>query len=115
MSFGGNLRALLEERELTQKEVARRLNIAPSTMGSYVQNVREPDFATLKLLADFFDVTTDYLLDHDPGRADTPQERELLRIFRSLTAEQRQVCVEQCRVFVRLNHREKECREKSCS
>lgn len=114
MSFGGNLRALIEERDLTQKEVAHRLNIAPSTMGSYVQNVREPDFATLKLLADFFDVTIDYLLDHETGRTAPPQERELLRIFRSLTAEQRKVCIEQCRVFVRLNHQEKELREKSC-
>lgn len=108
MSFGGNLRALIEERDLTQKEVAHRLNIAPSTMGSYVQNVREPDFATLKLLADFFDVTIDYLLDHQTGCTDTPQERELLRIFRSLSAEQQTICIEQCRVFVRLNHQQKE-------
>lgn len=113
MSFGGNLRALIEERDLTQKEVAHQLNIAPSTMGSYVQNVREPDFATLKLLAKYFDVTIDYLLDHETGHANTRQENELLRIFRSLTEEQRKVCVEQCRVFVRLNHQEKEATQKS--
>ena len=64
MSFGDNLRTLLEERDITQKELARQLNIAPSTLGSYVQNVREPDFSTLTLLADYFDVSIDYLLDH---------------------------------------------------
>lgn len=42
MSFGDNLRALIEERDITQKELAKKLNIAPSTLGSYVQNVREP-------------------------------------------------------------------------
>ena len=42
--FGDNLRTLIEERDITQKELARQLNIAPSTLGSYVQNVREPDF-----------------------------------------------------------------------
>ena len=54
MSFGDNLRALIEERDITQKELAKKLNIAPSTLGSYVQNVREPDFATLKMFANFF-------------------------------------------------------------
>ena len=61
MSFGDNLRALIEERGITQKELARKLNIAPSTLGSYVQNVREPDFETLKTIAGYFDVSTDYL------------------------------------------------------
>ena len=42
MSFGENLRSLIEERNMTQKELAMQLNIAPSTMGSYVQNTREP-------------------------------------------------------------------------
>ena len=59
MSFGNNLRKLIEERDMTQKELAKQLNIAPSTLGSYVQNAREPDFATLILLADFFDVSTE--------------------------------------------------------
>ena len=45
MSFGNNLRTLIEERNMTQKELAQQMNIAPSTIGSYVQNTREPDFA----------------------------------------------------------------------
>ena len=99
MSFGENLRSLIEERNMTQKELAIQLNIAPSTMGSYVQNTREPDFATLKLLANYFDVSTDYLLDHVTGKAGDYQEAELLRIFRSLSDDQKAICIEQCRVF----------------
>lgn len=67
MSFGNNLRTLIEERNMTQKELAQQMNIAPSTIGSYVQNTREPDFATLKLLAGYFDVSIDYLLDYSSG------------------------------------------------
>ena len=67
MSFGDNLRALIEERDITQKELAKKLNIAPSTLGSYVQNVREPDFATLKMFANFFDVST----ENNPSFIDT--------------------------------------------
>lgn len=114
MSFGDNLRTLIEERDMTQKELAMQLNIAPSTMGSYVQNTREPDFATLKLIAKYFDISTDYLLDHHTSsNTSTHQEADLLRIFRSLSPEQRDICIEQCKVFVKMNHKEKEQKAKS--
>lgn len=113
MSFGENLRTLIEERKLTQKEVAKHLNIAPSTLGSYVQNVREPDFATIKLIAEYFDVSIDYLLDYNLNLNSTWQENELLRIFRSLTQEQQYICIEQCKVFVRMNSEKKDVQKKS--
>lgn len=113
MKFGDILRALIEERGITQKELALQMNIAPSTMGSYVQGTREPDFDTLKLLAKYFGVTTDYLLDYHAGRTASYQEAELLRIFRALTPEQRSICVEQCRVFLKQNNKEKEDTAKS--
>lgn len=113
MSFGENLRTLIEERDMTQKELANQLNIAPSTMGGYVQDTREPDFSTLKLFAEYFDVSIDYLLDYSSGKTSTHQEDELLRMFRSLTADQQYICIEQCKVLVRINHREKEETRKS--
>ena len=103
MDFGGKLRALIEDRDITQKELAAQLNIAPSTLGSYVQNTREPDFATLKLLAKYFDVSTDYLLGHHTGHTANHQEDEILRIFRALNAEQQTICIEHGKIFLRLN------------
>ena len=113
MSFGDNLRELIEERDLTQKELAKQLNIAPSTMGSYVQNTREPDFNTLKLLASYFNVSTDYLLDYQSNQTVNHQEDDLLRIFRSLSNSQKDICIEQCKAFVKVNYREKEAAVKS--
>ncbi len=107
MSFGTNLRTLLGERSMTQKELAHHLNIAPSTVGSYVQNMREPDFSTLKSIAAYFNVSIDYLLDYTPGRLLNTQEREMLRIFRSLPAEHQRICTEQCRAFIRNSYLEK--------
>ncbi|MCD8333073.1 MAG: helix-turn-helix domain-containing protein [Clostridiales bacterium] len=103
MSLGINLRTLIDEREITQKELAHQLNIAPSTLGSYVQDAREPDFNTLKSLAEYFNVSIDF--SHD--QTENHQEDELLRIFRSLSPEQKEICLEQCKVFVRMNHKEK--------
>lgn len=107
MSFGENLRKLIEERDMTQKELAKQLNIAPSTLGSYVQNAREPDFATLRLLADFFDVSIDYLLDHYEKKGSAHRENELLRVFHSLTEDQQHICIEQCKVFMQSNYNKK--------
>ena len=76
-------------------------------MVSYVQNTREPDFATLKAIAKFFHVSIDYLLDNHTGKTANHKEDEILRIFRSLEPAQQDVCIEQCRVFVRMNHKEK--------
>ncbi len=107
MNFGDGLRTLLEERNITQKQLAADLNIAPSTIGGYVQNSSEPDFETLKRLARYFDISADYLLDYRFGKAATRQEDDLLRVFRSLSAEQRELYLEQGKVFIRLNQKEK--------
>ncbi|HIU68502.1 MAG TPA: helix-turn-helix transcriptional regulator [Candidatus Scubalenecus merdavium] len=107
MRLGDKLRGLIEERGLTQKEIAKQLNIAPSTMGSYVQNTREPDFDTLKLLANYFQVSADYLLDYRPDQTITPQESELLRVFRALNTEQQAIYLEQGKAFIKVNTNKK--------
>ena len=103
MNFCDKLRCLIEERNLTQKRVATDLNIAPSTIGGYVQGSSEPDFETLKILADYFDVSTDYLLNVKTGNVNNFLEDELLRVFRSMTTEQQSLFIEQGKVFVKAN------------
>lgn len=103
MNFCDKLRCLIEERNLTQKRVANDLNIAPSTIGGYVQGSSEPDFETLKILADYFDVSTDYLLNVKTGNVNNLLEDELLRVFRSMTTEQQSLFIEQGKVFVKAN------------
>lgn len=60
------LRKLREENHLLQKDVAKYLNITTSAYGYYEQGKRNPDIETTKNLADFFNVSIDYLL----GRTD---------------------------------------------
>lgn len=50
----------------TQAELADILGISRSRIGMYETGAREPDFETLEILADFFNVDTDSLL----GRTD---------------------------------------------
>jgi len=53
-----------ENANLTQKELAKRLNIKQSTLSGYENGTRQPDFETLERIADLFNISIDMLLDH---------------------------------------------------
>ena len=59
------LRELRDLRGLTQSDVSTQIGIAQNTYSQYETGKREPDMATLVKLADFFGVSTDYLLGKD--------------------------------------------------
>lgn len=63
--LGENLKTLRTNKKMTQQDVADMLNIPRGTYAHYEINKREPDNATLILLADFFEVTVDYLLGRE--------------------------------------------------
>jgi transcriptional regulator with XRE-family HTH domain len=66
MNFGDKIKFLREERKISRKELSVALNITYSSLSKYETNVRFPDSDTLKVIAEFFDVSIDYLL----GRSD---------------------------------------------
>lgn len=101
MTFSDILRLLIEERGLTQKQLAKDLHIAVSTLGGYVQGTSEPDFDTLRRLAEYFEVSADYLLDFRTGKAKSHREDDLLRVFRALPMQLQEVYLEQGKVFLR--------------
>lgn len=62
MTLGDKLKELREEKELTTREMSKILNIGKSTFSNYENDVRRPDYDTLSKIADYFDVSIDYLL-----------------------------------------------------
>lgn len=62
MDLGDRLKELREEKKLTRDSLADILNVSYSAVSKYETNVRFPDKGTLIQLADFFDVSVDYLL-----------------------------------------------------
>lgn len=94
MEFGDTLRGLIEDNDKTQKEVAKALNIAPTTLGNYIRNLREPDFNTLVAIANYFDVSTDYLLSNYHKKEISLEEQRLLNIFSKLSKDKRELYLE---------------------
>lgn len=60
------LKAIRSQKKVTQKEAADALGISPNTYKNYEQGMREPNNEMLCKLADYFQVTTDYLLGREP-------------------------------------------------
>lgn len=62
MNFKTRLKQLRNERKINQRELAKYLKVAPSTISMYENGQREPNFEVLEVLADFFNVDMNYLL-----------------------------------------------------
>ena len=58
------LKILRKRLNKTQEEVAKDLKLQKQTYQNYELGKREPDIETLKNLADYFNVSLDYLCDH---------------------------------------------------
>jgi len=61
MDIGVKIKELREEKNLTQEELAKLLDIDKSTIAKYETNDREPKVYILCKIADYFSVTLDYL------------------------------------------------------
>ena len=62
-----NLIQLREQAGLRQIDVAKEIGLSRQAYCSYENDKREPDLATLCKLADFFEVSIDYLLGRTPS------------------------------------------------
>ena len=63
MSFGKRLKSLRDEYHVYQKQLADYPNVSLGTISSYEKDQNIPDASALRQLADFFDVSCDYLLE----------------------------------------------------
>ena len=65
MSFDKKLKTLRLENNMTQESLARRINVARSTIAGYETKNRQPSHEKLADMAEIFGVSVDYLIDGD--------------------------------------------------
>ena len=66
--FSERLLMLRNQKHLSQQKFAKELEISPRAYQYYEAGDREPQLSVLIRMADFYDVSLDYLA----GRTDTP-------------------------------------------
>lgn len=71
MTFPERIIQLKTDRDLLQKDIAAAVGLSLRAYQYYEKGQKEPTLSVLVRLADFFDVSLDYLV----GRSDDPQMR----------------------------------------
>lgn len=74
--FPSTMRSLMKDKNITQKELADAIGMRPQTVSLYVTGQSAPDIHCLKKIAEFFDVSSDYLL----GLAENPTNKPDVKV-----------------------------------
>ncbi|MDZ5757106.1 helix-turn-helix transcriptional regulator [Carnobacterium maltaromaticum] len=63
-----NIRSIREDSDITQQEMAKLLNVSQNTYSQYETGKIEWTASSLIKIADYFDVSVDYLLDRTENK-----------------------------------------------
>lgn len=61
--IGDRIRELRKEKDISQEELGKVAGVTTSAIGMYETNVRQPSYEVLKKICEYFDVSSDYLLE----------------------------------------------------
>ena len=101
-----NLKTLRKSKQYTLQQLAKELAISAQVLSRYEREERQADYSTLAKIANFFDVSIDYLLGQSiyyyPDKVKeiksfseiTSEEQALLNDFRSLPHQERAQAIE---------------------
>lgn len=84
------LKTLREDRGINQQRLAVELNVSQAMISKYELGLSEPDISTIKRIAAFFGVSTDYLLEVSNDKTGisvfglSEQEKDVLFGFKRL-------------------------------
>ncbi len=91
--FSERLQSLMRQRNVTQRQLADRINVTEASMSRYVKGERMPRMNTVADMATALHTTSDFLLgrdtEHDESFDFTQVKRILARHASSLTAEEK--------------------------
>lgn len=104
--FKDMLKYLRQRAGLSQKELAHRLGLSPSTVSMYEVGQREPDFVTEEKIADFFNVDLCTLRgkDREAASISDPKESALLGMYRRLNPEGKEKLEERAEELIRMEY-----------
>ena len=105
---GAILKSLREEKKLRQSDLADFLEISQQAYQRYENGTSEPNGDGFVKLADFYHVSTDYLLGRTPVKAmatlaeDEPTEEEIKQLEAQIIASYTQMSIETRRESIKI-------------
>ena len=91
------IRSLVKRHPKSRQQIANDLFITSECLGNYINGRRSPDVHMVRNMADYFQVSADYILCVTPALKDTftlptvGQEQGLLSLFRTMNPVQREL------------------------
>ncbi len=100
MEFSERLLNLIKEKGINKNQLQKELNLNKSSILNWTQRGNVPSGDTLSLLANYFNVSVDYLLGNSDIRQNKKAARngsldsEIIRLFESLPPEEQAKMIE---------------------
>lgn len=90
--FSERLKYLRRRKGITQMELGRFLGYRDTTISNYENAVHQPDYDTLIQIAEYFDVSIDFLIGFEEENPDySLEEMELLQRYRRMSLERQKI------------------------
>ena len=113
MKFKDNLKQLRNKRGLSQAELAEKLGFSTGLIGMYESGKRKPSYEALEIIADFFNISIDYLMGKesksiyypDPDAAEIAQEVQQRPELKLLFEVSRKASVDDLRLIISMMDR----------
>lgn len=91
--LGDRLRELRERRDIKQVQISAYLEIGQNTYSRWENNERKPDYETLIKIAEYYNVSIDYLLEHKL------KDEPMIRLNNVLSDEQKESLITICKTI----------------
>ena len=94
MAFGENLEMIRKQKKVSQTKLGKVLGLTQQMISSYEKNMSSPNIDVLIKIANYFNVSIDYLLGHttSPSTYENAEGR-LLRYFNGLSELDKEKCL----------------------
>ena len=103
--FAKNLKRLMDDRDISRKDIANILGISYFTVSDWVNGKKYPRMDKVELLANYFGILKSDLIEEPVDKVDSPDELKLtegesllLDLFRKIPEDQQQLVLQMIRV-----------------
>ena len=116
LKIGKVLAAKLEEKNMTQKDIAKMLNISPGAFSAYVTDTNFPRLDILVEICQILDIDLNHLLNlQNHENMDLliqgKDEAKVIHFMRSLSLKEREILMESIQSAIRIIEKMKDLKE----
>ncbi|BBF44755.1 hypothetical protein lbkm_3489 [Lachnospiraceae bacterium KM106-2] len=94
MSFGSNLERIRKDKKISQAKLGIALGLTQQMISSYEKDLSSPNIEVLTKIADYFNVSIDFLVGHVIRKNESnTNEARFLKYFENLSEIDRERCI----------------------